>query len=154
MNSIVCLNVRTHVTSHMCYPAITLLGQICLNSPLSYLLENHLCQENLQNVYIYAILSIRVHFLIHIHTKLYHLIASLFTLHLLHAILHVKHALVYICLYVCTQIVNLLLNKPTYILTCTYFMTINQYKNDTWLTLQNLCSPRQLNIDGKMTGWA
>ena len=33
--------------------------------------------------YIYVILSIRVHFLIRTHTKLYHLIASLFTLYLL-----------------------------------------------------------------------
>ena len=28
---------------HVYYPANTLLGQICLTSPLSYLLKNHLC---------------------------------------------------------------------------------------------------------------
>ena len=36
-------HVCVHYTSDMCYPAITLLGQICLNSLLSYLLKNHLC---------------------------------------------------------------------------------------------------------------
>ena len=64
-------------------------------------------------------LVLRVHFLIHTHTQncitlLHH--CSRFICH--HAILRVQHALVFICLYVCTQIVNLLLNKLTYLLTC------------------------------------
>ena len=65
--------------------------------------------------YIYVILSIRIHVLIHTHTQncitlLHH--CSRFIC--CHAILRVIHALVYICLYVCTQIVNLLLKKPTH----------------------------------------
>ena len=106
---IVCLNVRTHVTHDMCYPAITLLGQICLNSPLCYLLKNHLWFLVLESIFSYT----------HTHTQncitlLHH--CSRFICH--HAILRVQHALVFICLYVCTQIVNLLLKKLTYLLTC------------------------------------
>ena len=107
MNIIVCLNVRTHVTSDMCYPAITLLGQICL-----FLYLRH------------SRLYVRVYF--HTHTTttkncitlLYHCSRLIWY----HTILRVKHALVYICLYVCTQIVNLLLNKLTH-----YLLTSNLY---------------------------